>query len=240
MKIMRLFLLICLLVGSLASYAQEEVNIYNAESIQKYLKERISETKARQKEARDALKSVDKEMRTLQRDLEKSRAQAIKDRQRLKAAQKSGKFYQPKPYVPAELKNQNVENAQPNMSKEERAKLEAEQKQKVQAAKTEAKQKAEKAEKAAEDAVATVLSAETEKEAQKALTLADVDAEKDAEEKEKVEVERGIRAWLGRRMANHRARKAKRQQAREAAGKTEVEYKAPQKLEELPFNMSTR
>ena len=104
----------------------------------------------------------------------------------------------------------------------------------------EAKQKAEKAEKAAEDAVATVLSAETEKEAQKALTLADVDAEKDAEEKEKVEVERGIRAWLGRRMANHRARKAKRQQAREAAGKTEVEYKAPQKLEELPFNMSTR
>ena len=143
MKIMRFFLLICLLVGSMASFAQQEVNIYNAESIQKYLKERIADTKERQKAARDSLKAVDKEMRTLQRDLEKSRAQAVKDRQRLKAAKKSGKFYQPKPYVPAELKKQDVEEAQPDMSKEERAKLEAEQKLKVQAAKNEAKQKAE-------------------------------------------------------------------------------------------------
>ena len=90
----------------MTSFAQHKVNIYSADSIQKYLKERIAETKVRQKAARDAQKAVDKEMLTLQRDLEKSRNQAIKDRQRVKAAQKSGKFYQPKPYVPAELKNQ--------------------------------------------------------------------------------------------------------------------------------------
>ena len=134
-----------LLVGSVASFAQQEVNIYNAESIQKYLKERIADTKARQKSARDSLKAVDKEMRTLQRDLEKSRAQAVKDRQRVKAAQKSGKFYQPKPYVPAELKKVNVEDSLSKMSKEERTKIEAEKKQQVQAAKNQAKQQAEKA-----------------------------------------------------------------------------------------------
>ena len=104
MKSIRIFWIIVLLFGTMTSFAQEEVNIYNAESIQKYLKERIAETKARQKEAREAQKAVDKEMRTLQRDLEKSRAQAVRDRQRIKAAQKSGKFYQPKPYVPEELK----------------------------------------------------------------------------------------------------------------------------------------
>ncbi len=84
-------------------------------------------------------------MRTLQRDLEKSRAQAVRDRQRIKAAQKSGKFYQPKPYVPEELKKQNVKETQPNLSKEEREKLEAEQKLKTQAAKNQAKQQADKA-----------------------------------------------------------------------------------------------
>ena len=130
---------IAFLVGSIASHAQQKVNIYNADSIQKYLKERIADTKVRQKAARDAQKAVDKEMRTLQRDLEKSRAQAVKDRQRVKEAQKSGKFYQPKPYVPEELKKQDIEQL-PNMSKEERAKAEAEQKQQVQSAKTKAKQ----------------------------------------------------------------------------------------------------
>ena len=78
MKLDRLILLLCLLVGSMSLFAQQKVNIYNADSIQKYLKERIADTKVRQKAARDAQKAVDKEMRTLQRDLEKSRAQAIK------------------------------------------------------------------------------------------------------------------------------------------------------------------
>ena len=144
MKSIRILWVIMLAMVSLASNAQK-VNIYNADSIQKYLKERIADTKVRQKAARDAQKAVDKEMRTLQRDLEKSRAQAVKDRQRVKAAQKNGKFYQPKPYVPAELKNQNIEEAKPNISKEERAQLEAEQKQKAQTAKNQAKQQAEKA-----------------------------------------------------------------------------------------------
>ena len=49
---------------SLASNAQK-VNIYNADSIQKYLKERIADTKVRQKAARDAQKAVDKERRCL-------------------------------------------------------------------------------------------------------------------------------------------------------------------------------
>ena len=133
-----------LLVSSVASLAQHKVHIYNADSIQKYLKERIAETKIRQRAARDAQKAVDKELLTLQRDLEKSRNQALKDRQRVKAAQKSGKFYQPKPYVPAELKNQDVDTLS-NLSKAERAKVEAEQKQKTLEAKNQAKQQAEKA-----------------------------------------------------------------------------------------------
>ena len=77
-----------LLMGTLCAVGQQKVNIYNPDSIQKYLKERIAETKQRQKAARDVQKAVDKELRTLQRDLEKSRAQALKDRQRVKAAQK--------------------------------------------------------------------------------------------------------------------------------------------------------
>ena len=40
MKIVRLLLLLCLLVGTIATYAQQKVNIYNADSIQKYLKEK--------------------------------------------------------------------------------------------------------------------------------------------------------------------------------------------------------
>ena len=43
----------------MVSFAQHRVNIYNADSIQKYLKERIAETKVRQKAARDAQKAVD-------------------------------------------------------------------------------------------------------------------------------------------------------------------------------------
>ena len=115
----RLLWVLMMVAVSLTSFAQQKVNIYNADSIQKYLKERIAETKIRQRAARDAQKAVDKELLTLQRDLEKSRNQAIKDRQRVKAAQKSGKFYQPKPYVPAELKNQDIVVADSGMSKEE-------------------------------------------------------------------------------------------------------------------------
>ena len=83
MKSIRILWVIMLAMVSLASNAQK-VNIYNADSIQKYLKERIADTKVRQKAARDAQKAVDKEMRTLQRDLEKSRAQAVLPAQALR------------------------------------------------------------------------------------------------------------------------------------------------------------
>ena len=75
----------------------------NPDTIQKYLKDRIVETKEQLKETRAKLKAEEKTLRTLNRDLEKSRTQAQRDKMKLKEAKRNGKFYQVKPYIPEEL-----------------------------------------------------------------------------------------------------------------------------------------
>ena len=69
----------------------------NPDTIQQYLKERIKEVKEQAKETREKLKQEEKTLRTLNRDLAKSRTQAQRDKVKLKEAKRKGKFYQVKP-----------------------------------------------------------------------------------------------------------------------------------------------
>ena len=115
----------------------------NSDTIQKYLKERIAETKEQLKETRSKLKEEEKTLRILNRDLEKSRAQAQRDKVKLKAAKRNGKYYEVKPYIPEELQG-DVE-AKIKAAREAKAAKAREIKQKE--AEKKAEEKAAKAEK---------------------------------------------------------------------------------------------
>ena len=94
----------CLLLQVVfTSYASAQALYTNPDTIQKYLKDRIVEVKEQLKETRAQLKAEEKTLRTLNRDLEKSRTQAQRDKVKLKEAKRNGNFYQVKPYIPEEL-----------------------------------------------------------------------------------------------------------------------------------------
>ena len=78
---------ILLAVGNTNASAQALYN--NPDTIQKYLKDRITETKEQLKETRSKLKEEEKTLRTLNRDLEKSRTQAQRDKVKLKEAKRN-------------------------------------------------------------------------------------------------------------------------------------------------------
>ena len=101
----------------------------NPDTIQAYLKERIKEVKEQAKETRAKLKEEEKTLRTLNRDLAKSRTQAQRDKVKLKEAKRKGKFYQVKPYIPVELQG-DVE-AKIKAAKEAKAAKEREIKEKA-------------------------------------------------------------------------------------------------------------
>ena len=114
-----------LLTGS--SLASAQALYTNPDTIQQYLKDRITETKEQLKDTRARLKEEERTLRTLNRDLAKSRAQAQKDKVKLKEAKRNGKFYQVKPYIPEELQG-DVE-AKIKAAKEAKAAKEREIKQ---------------------------------------------------------------------------------------------------------------
>ena len=118
---------ILLVVGNTNATAQALYT--NPDTIQNYLKGRIKDVKDSLRETRAKLKAEEKTLRTLNRDLEKSRTQAQRDKVKLKEAKRNGKFYQVKPYIPEELQG-DVE-AKIKAAKEAKAAKEREIKQKA-------------------------------------------------------------------------------------------------------------
>ena len=87
-----------------------------------------ADVKEQLKATKSKLKEEEKTLRTLNRDLTKSRTQAQRDKIKLKEAKRNGKFYQAKPYIPEELQG-DVE-AKIKAVKEAKAAKEREIKQK--------------------------------------------------------------------------------------------------------------
>ena len=78
------FLQATFVIGGSEASAQALYN--NPDTIQAYLKDRIKEVKDSLKDTRSRLKAEEKTLRTLNRDLEKSRTQAQRDKVKLKEA----------------------------------------------------------------------------------------------------------------------------------------------------------
>ena len=95
-------ILICLFIQTSAilsnnSQASAQALYTNPDTIQQYLKDRIKDVKEQLKATKSKLKEEEKTLRTLNRDLTKSRTQAQRDKIKLKEAKRNGKFYQAKP-----------------------------------------------------------------------------------------------------------------------------------------------
>ena len=104
MKTILKSIIVCFLLQMFCSGSVSAQALYtNPDTIQKYLKDRITEVKEQLRETRAQLKAEEKTLRTLSRDLEKSRTQAQRDKVKFKEAKRNGKFYQVKPYIPEEL-----------------------------------------------------------------------------------------------------------------------------------------
>ena len=122
------FLLQTLMLGLGNSSAAAQALYTNPDTIQKYLKDRITDVKEQLKATRTQLKEEERTLRTLNRDLEKSRTQAQRDKMKLKEAKRNGKYYEVKPYIPEELQG-DVE-AKIKAAKEAKAAKQREIKQK--------------------------------------------------------------------------------------------------------------
>ena len=85
------FLQALVLFVSSISTASAQALYTNPDTIQKYLKDRITEVKEQLKSTRSQLKEEERTLRVLNRDLEKSRTQAQRDKQKLKEAKRNGK-----------------------------------------------------------------------------------------------------------------------------------------------------
>ena len=154
-------ILICLFIQTSAilsnnSQASAQALYTNPDTIQQYLKDRIKDVKEQLKATKSKLKEEEKTLRTLNRDLTKSRTQAQRDKIKLKEAKRNGKFYQAKPYIPEELQG-DVE-AKIKAVKEAKAAKEREIKQKEEERK--AAEKAAKEEKKRQEKEAKALEKE--------------------------------------------------------------------------------